>query len=258
MKKVQWKHMLLSTAWAGAAIGFMVLLMAGARDQYMLHLQGDVAITVDYDKGLQFVRVDEIQALVDGWFQQGITGYEVQAANLHGLEKHIEQIPYVQKAEVYVDIHGRVYVDVEQRQPVLRVINRNGVSYYVDKGAHKIPLTANFTARVPVLTGNFEDNGLDTGPLLEEEVIQLFALSEYIRNDVFLTALIDQIHVTQSHEVELLPRIGRHTILLGEPIDWETKLGKLQPFYESGMQQAGWKSYRIVDLRFDNQIVCKR
>jgi cell division protein FtsQ len=258
MKKYSWKRIALTTAWMGAGIGFMILLMASSNDQYSLHLQEDVTIQIDYEKGLQFVRVDEVQTLLSVWFEQDITGYTIQSANLSGLESRLEEIPYVKNAEVFVDIHGNLSVWVEQRQPVLRVINRNGVSYYIDEGGEKIPLTANFTARVPVLTGFFVDNGVDYGQLEGEEIIQLFALSEYIRHDVFLSALIDQIHITQQHEVELIPRIGRHTILLGEPLDWEQKLWKLQPFYQSGMQQAGWKSYRTIDLRFNNQIVCKR
>ena len=38
----------------------------------------------------------------------------------------------------------------------------------------------------------------------------------------------------------------------------EKKLERLETFYRYGLSQAGWNKYKLINLEFDNQIICKK
>ena len=59
-------------------------------------------------------------------------------------------------------------------------------------------------------------------------------------------------------EVELTPRSGRFTILFGRLDDIGGKFDKLLRFYRSGLSSIGWDEYRTIDVRYRNQVVCKK
>ena len=54
------------------------------------------------------------------------------------------------------------------------------------------------------------------------------------------------------------PRSGRFTILFGRLDDIGGKVDKLLRFYRSGLSSIGWDEYRTIDVRYRNQVVCKK
>jgi cell division protein FtsQ len=66
------------------------------------------------------------------------------------------------------------------------------------------------------------------------------------------------VHVKSASDVKLVPREGNEIIHIGALSGYEYKLDKLKAFYRSAYP-AGVKSpYSDIDLRYSNQIVCKR
>ena len=59
-------------------------------------------------------------------------------------------------------------------------------------------------------------------------------------------------------EVELTPRSGRFAVLFGRLEDVERKFDKLLRFYRSGLSSIGWSEYRTIDIRYNDQVVCKK
>ena len=68
----------------------------------------------------------------------------------------------------------------------------------------------------------------------------------------------EQIHVQANGKLEIIPRVGKHTILLGEPKDFKKKLEKLKVFYEKGISQVGWNKYSEISLEYNDQIICTK
>ena len=58
-------------------------------------------------------------------------------------------------------------------------------------------------------------------------------------------------------EVDLIPRSGRHVIRFGRLERTEEKLDKLLRFYRKGLSEIGWNVYRIIDIRYTDQVVCR-
>jgi len=115
---------------------------------------------------------------------------------------------------------------------------------------------------VPVASGNISNRFSDTLNLrlstTNSELKDLYTLSTYIYNDVFLKAQIEQIYLNQDNEFELVPKVGRHLVLFGDLAEMETKFDKLKIFYDKGMKRAGWDTYKTINLKFKDQVICEK
>ena len=108
-------------------------------------------------------------------------------------------------------------------------------------------MSKNFTERVLIANGNIVDSS---------DVSVISKVANYINDDEFLKAQIIQLHMNEDKEIELVPRVGNHTILLGEISEMEDKFNKLKLFYTKGVKQTGWNQYRLINLKYKNQLVC--
>ncbi len=113
-------------------------------------------------------------------------------------------------------------VEVTQRVPIMRVIADDG-NYYVDAKGSAWLSGLNIKPIYPLVTGRV-DSVLTYRDMLP--------LVRYIYNHRFWNAQIEQIYVNERHEVELVPRVGDQTILLGSVQDFETKLDNLMLVYK--------------------------
>jgi hypothetical protein len=86
----------------------------------------------------------------------------------------------------------------------------------------------------------------------------LYDLVDYVRNDSFWSAQIDQIYVDDEDEIDLIPRLGNHRIHLGTTENYRGKLKNLETFYAEVLPVEGWKKYDLINLEFKDQIVCRK
>ena len=95
-----------------------------------------------------------------------------------------------------------------------------------------------------------------------EDLSKLINFVKYIEDDSFWSAEIVQIVASTMSsgdlELELIPRTGRHTVLFGEVDDVEEKLDKLLAFYQKGLSNIGWDSFRTISIKYKGQVVCTR
>jgi len=86
----------------------------------------------------------------------------------------------------------------------------------------------------------------------------LYQLVNYINDDKFWSAQIDQIYVDGNDEIDLIPRTGNQVVHLGSTENYEGKLRNLSAFYDKVLPEVGWNKYSVINLEFKDQIVCKR
>ena len=95
-----------------------------------------------------------------------------------------------------------------------------------------------------------------------EDFTKLLTFVETVEEDDFWRSEVVQIaaYTTPSGalEVELTPRSGNYTILFGRLEEVDRKFDKLLRFYRNGLSTLGWDTYRVIDIRYDNQVVCKK
>ena len=107
-----------------------------------------------------------------------------------------------------------------------------------------MPFSQMYTARTLLVTGDVKT----------VEQLDLFYFSEYIYKDDFLRDLIVQVDITDS-KLLILTRVGER-IEFGSVLEIDKKFQKLMLYYEKGNPQN--KKYRIINLEYNNQIVCKK
>ena len=185
-----------------------------------------------------------------------LIGWRLANINIHALENKLKANPFIEFAKVYADMDGTINVEISQRQPILRVMNRFEQDFYVDQHGLKIPLSANFTARVLAANGYIDElfaNHVDT--LHTALAAALFKTADYIRKDSLWDAQIAQIYVNKDHEIELIPRVGNNRILLGDADSLDSKFRNLLVFYKKALPTVGWDAYKMINIKYANQVI---
>ncbi len=191
-----------------------------------------------------------------------ISGYPIKNINDLDIENSIEKHPSIENAEVYKSYKGRLHILILQRNPIVRILDKAQNSYYIDENGKLMPLSENYTARVPVITGDFvraydkfKDVNLSEGNS-DSLLCDLFLLSKELKNNTYWSALCDQIVVNQKNEIILIPKIGAKKIILGQNSNFAENLEILTEFYHQALPYVGWEKYKTISLKYNNQIVC--
>lgn len=244
--------MLLGFAWL-ISLGGLVVLMGFIEIKKSEVLCKDVKI---YIPGNQYF-IDEQE--VDNILQihsKALIGRKMESINIHEMEEKLKANPFIETATVYASMDGVINVEISQRQPVLRMMNRFDQDFYVDQHGLKMPLSENFTARVLVANGYIDElfaNHVDT--LHTDMAMAVFKTADYIRKDSLWDAQIAQIYVNKDHEIELVPRVGNNRILLGDADSLDTKFHNLRVFYKKALPQVGWGAYKMINIKYANQVI---
>lgn len=197
-------------------------------------------------------------------------GQHVEDLKTTEIEAYIRTMHEVQNVEVFRHMGGSWAISIRLRRPISRVFNNRGESFYLDEEGTTMAPSPNFTARVLVFSGNIDDRN-DT--LTVDEIINndslksirmlddIYRISNYVCHDPFLQAQISQVHRTTGGDFVLVPQVGNHRIIFGTAhtdLEVKEKLDKLKVFYKEGLPYEGWNKYESINLKFRNQIVCKK
>lgn len=86
----------------------------------------------------------------------------------------------------------------------------------------------------------------------------LYKFALFLQENEFWNDQIEQIYVYPDNDIELIPRVGNHRIMLGTLDEFEEKLANLKLFYEQAIPKVGWEKYSMINLKYKNQIVCTK
>ena len=255
LKRINWKAIFKGFAWLTCLAGVVVLM--GFIDTKKKSVKC-AKIEILIPGADNFIEIEEIDAILKQ-SQGDLIGRNLQGVNLHEIEKSIAANPYIGFVKVYADMNGTVFVEVKQRQPILRILNAGGQDYYVDSDGLKMPVSPNFTANVLVATGNILEgfNGrVDT--LMTNVAKDLYKTAMYVKKDTLWDAQIEQLHINDKSDIEMIPRVGNQRIVLGNAKDIDIKMNNLLAFYKQAMPKVGWNAYRSINLKYVNQIVAEK
>ena len=167
--------------------------------------------------------------------------------DLHELENTVESNPYIENATVFLTPGGLLQTQVTQREPLARIITSEAI-YYIDKYGVKIPLSENFSARVPLVFGVNSSSNIN-------EITELVTL---IFEDDFLRKEIVSIENTISNEYIFNVRSGNYKIHLGKFTEVDEKVKKIKAFYNKALADNSIRDYEIINVEYRNQVVCTK
>jgi cell division protein FtsQ len=253
MDKRRWKNVLykLLIVLFFSGFGAMVVIASGFTE---IAATPSLRITIDHSSGHSFIREEDVESLVKSSL---FALSKVDAATLRKLERYLEANPFIKKAEAFVNSKGQLHLMIQQRAPVARVLPKQGANFYIDEEGKKFPLSKNYTAKVPLITGWVNEPFRKVDTIHSALLKEAFFVISYAAADSFWSAQVAQVHIAEDESLILLPRMGEHTILLGRGEDLEHKFRNLDLFYKYVLDNKGWDQYKTINLQFKNQIVCK-
>lgn len=166
---------------------------------------------------------------------------------LNRLEHVLNDNEMIDKAQVYITIDGELKAEVKQKVPVARVFN-NGISFYIDYNGDNMPLSDNYTARVPLVSGNIKEGNRR----------QLNKLCKFIYKDEFLHKNIIGIQVLSNGNIKMMNRNYNYEIDFGEMVNIERKFNNYKAFFQKAVQDGSINNYDKVNLKFTQQVVCTK
>jgi cell division protein FtsQ len=223
-----------------------------------------VSINIVDSSDYHFVTKSQLLNLV---YSNGgkIIGMPVKEIKMTDIENRINDLKELKEAEVYTSIDGTLHVYIDQRNPVMRVIPDEGGDYFIDEDGFIFRRRNLYTPRLHIVEGNIDITPamLDRVSILDTSIKNtilkdVYHFVSYINSSSFWSAQIDQIYVDRKDEIDLIPRVGNHTIHLGTFEDYRDKLRNLNAFYDKILPGVGWNKYSVINLEFRDQIVCKR
>ncbi|SCY70800.1 cell division protein FtsQ/DivIB [Flavobacterium caeni] len=167
--------------------------------------------------------------------------------DLNKLEKSIDSNPMIEKSEVFVSIDGVLKAVVKQKTPIARVFDQSG-SFYIDYQGNEMPLSEEFTARVPIISGEINKANRQ----------ELSKLLQFVYDDEFLRKNIIGIQVLSNGSLKMLNRDFDFAIDFGKTINIERKFGNYKAFFQKAVTDSSLYKYKNINLKFTQQVVCTK
>jgi len=269
MKKINFRKILVIVLWIIGLSGLLASL-AFATSKEKNVVTENLYVSVNNTEVNTFIDEEDVKDFFKDR-NDSILHTSLKNIDVNSLEKALNSHPAVENADIAVDVNGDVNIDVTQRTPLVRVMNMDGESYYIDDKSKLMPLSDKYTARVLIATGyiiepfasryQFSVNDIAKHEVFSKVSVldDIYNISAFIAKDSVLASLIHQINVTPDKELELYPSIGNHKIIFGEAKDFQEKFDKLKLFYTDGLNKTdGWNKYSTINIKYKNQVVCTK
>ena len=177
--------------------------------------------------------------------KDSVTGTIKENLALNTMEVRVNAHPIIKKADVYVTVSGQLGVSVKQRKPIARL--NGATSFYIDQTGEEMPLSGNFSARVPLVSG-----------VGKKEMAAVFTLATFLGADPFLKEHFVGVTRKKSGDYVLTARMLDYKIVLGEVDRLEVKFNNYKAFYQKAVKDKTLNNYKTINLKYKNQVVCEQ
>lgn len=163
--------------------------------------------------------------------------------NIPALEKKINALPAVDSANVYLNLNGKLNLDIKQRVPVFR-LNKNGRDFYVDEKGVEFPISKTYSHPCMLVTGDVQ----------KDEYQKLAELVEKIDKDDFSKKYFIGIS-KDNGDYNLLTSEGNYKVEIGDLDNIEFKVKGFKTFVEKYLVYQDPEKYNMISVKYQNQIV---
>lgn len=159
------------------------------------------------------------------------------------LEKKLNALPAVDSANVYLNLNGKLNLDIKQRVPIFR-LNYKDKDFYVDEKGVEFPISKNYSHPSMLVSGNVK----------KSEYTKLAELVKKIDADDFSKKYFIGIS-KENGSYNLLTTDGNYKVEIGDLDNIEFKVKGFKAFVEKFLVYQNPAKYSKVSVRYDNQIV---
>lgn len=255
MKRIRWNIVLYSLLGISALAGMAMLMSLIARKA---DEQPCKQLKVVVEGKETFIDQQDISSLILDNFGN-VIGVPLKDIETEKIEQGLLALPYVARASVYADMDGVLQINVQQREVILRVISARGKEYYVDTEGKKIPVTLKYVPHVLVANGYIRESYDEPLEPVKSELVQdLVKIAEHVRGNALWENQIVQLFVNDERDIEIIPRVGKEVLLIGNAEELQGKLDRLEVYYKNILPKVGTEAYEKVNVKYAGQIICER
>lgn len=222
------------------------------RNQFNKTRCKDIRITVTDSLTTRFVTEQIVKDYLAEDYK-GLIGKPLSKIDLMKIENILSNKTTIEECNAFVTGDGYLNVSVTQRKPSVRFHTPDS-TFYCDRNGNMIPTQSTFAADVPIIDGHIPMD--TTGHPKAEWLRGIVSMTQQIESSEIWKNAISQIHCNEKGDLVIVTKVGDEKFIFGHPTEVNTKLGKMQIYYEM-IAKDGKKKYKAVDLRFDKQIICK-
>jgi cell division protein FtsQ len=245
-------------------IAYVIIAFGFMTEKQNALVCGNVEVKIVDSLENRFIEKKNILRLLE---RRGIKliGRSFNEIDLEKVEAIINDYPPIQRAEAYKTVNGCIVIELKQRSPIIRIIDNNNTTFYIDENGYIMKTSENYTSHVIIANGNIHVNF----PVINKTNVtkfknrnkifpDLYYLGKYIIENKFWNAQIQQIYVDRDGDIELIPQVGSHVIIFGDYSDCETKFNNLMSLYKNGLPTKGWNTYKTINLKYKGQVICTK
>lgn len=255
------KYILLAICGTLLAACIIASLAAGAGFRSGLVCKG-VDINIIDSTQNSFVSKADIKDYIDTEYGRYV-GEKTDSIDLTRIEDIIDGRSAVLKSQAYFTNDGIMHISVTQRKPVVRFQKTDG-GFYADAEGYIFPLQRNYASHVHVIDGNIPlaansgYKGSIEDPKEREWFEGMMKVVNYIEKSRTWKDKIVQISIDDKGDIILIPREGNEKFIFGQASEIEEKFGKMEKYYTHIVPAKGAGHYGTVDLKFKEQIICRK
>lgn len=241
--------------WIGILFGIGGLLFLSVQRKRMAAVD-TVVIHIQAAESGRLIQEKEVKALMVKSLGFSPDRKKIRSVNSQKLEKDLKKDARIQHVDVYFDAKDRLHIALVPKEVIVRITDNRGSSYFLDAKGKKVPVVQGSAVRVPLANGFIDAYREGFDKKEGKSVLKdIFYMIQYIRNDEFLHALVEQIFVDENGEIILIPKVGKEKIVFGGADQMDEKFDNLKIFYRDGMTKLGWNRYPVLNVKFVNQVV---
>jgi cell division protein FtsQ len=249
--KNMWKQHIISSLWWLLGLCICSLLTAGV--QYKKHLPcSDIKVNINSVKGHVFIDEKDITQILNS--KGAVIGKIISNIYLQQLESLLKQQPWIYNAELFFDNNQVLNVSILEREPIARIFTLQGISFYIDSSTMQLPLSTDYSARVPMFTA-FISNRKRFSKQDSLMMNDIKKIAMIIQQDSFWNAQVSQVNITPVKTFQIVPVLGNQLIKLGNADSLQSKFERLTAFYKQVWAKEGFEKYESISVEFSGQIV---
>ncbi|MCK9302267.1 MAG: hypothetical protein PHU62_02875 [Bacteroidales bacterium] len=241
---------IISAIFIVAVIALVVISSKEYRDKTILN----VNVAVKCDENRRMLNDSTVKLYLQDVIVP-IIGTKVKDFSDSTLLGKIRKIESVENTVINCDLNGNMIITITQKLPIAKIYTGKNKSYkYLTANADVITSAEYYGTR---LFDFYDSDNILLQSNKDEITKEVSEIVQQMWEDAFLSVITDKIIITKDKQISLKSFFGNQEIIIGNITDLDDKSNNLKLFYEA-VEDDELAMYKIIDLRFNNQIVATK
>ncbi len=222
---------------------FLVIFLAA----FSIIRNGERTIDFDsinyLDSKFKFISVESVDKLLK---QSDSISLKLMKRNLNlgSLERIINKNAFIYSAEVSLSLDSEIGIKIIEKEPVFRVLKDK---YYIDSSGDKMPLSKNYSERIPLILKDIDSTKL----------ISLGMLGDYFKNDNFLNGHIIGLEIINNEFIFHVNNFS-YIVKMKDLNQYKNRFKNYKAFYKSALNDSILDKASSINLNFRNQVIVQK